>query len=120
MDLSKITPVHRQRLAIVYVRQSSPSQIQRNPESTARQYEFVTCAIDLGWPRQQVLVIDEDQGTSANGTAVRSGFGHLTAEVALGHVGIVLGLELSRLARNSVLCLYRHKRFYADVRIMPI
>jgi DNA invertase Pin-like site-specific DNA recombinase len=102
MDLGKITPAHRQRLAIVYVRQSSPGQIQRNPESTARQYEFVTRAVDLGWPRHQVLVIDEDQGTSANGTAVRSGFGHLTAEVALGHVGIVLGLELSRLARNSV------------------
>jgi DNA invertase Pin-like site-specific DNA recombinase/uncharacterized protein YndB with AHSA1/START domain len=102
MDLTKITPVHRQRLAIVYVRQSSPGQVHRNPESTARQYEFVTRAVELGWPRQQVLVIDEDQGTSANGTAVRSGFGHLTAEVALGHVGIVLGLELSRLARNSV------------------
>jgi DNA invertase Pin-like site-specific DNA recombinase len=102
MDRSKITPDQRQRFAIVYVRQSSPGQVQRKPESTARQYAFVTRAVDLGWPRQQVLVIDEDQGTSANGTAVRSGFGHLTAEVALGHVGIVLGLELSRLARNSV------------------
>jgi len=101
MDLSKITPAHRQRLAIVYVRQSSPGQIQRNPESTARQYEFVSRALDLGWQDHQVLVIDEDQGTSANGTVARLGFGHLTAEVALGHVGIVLGLELSRLARNS-------------------
>src|SRR5712692_617670 len=101
VDLSKITPAHYQRLAIVYVRQSSPGQVQRNPESTARQYEFVSRALDLGWQRHQVLVIDEDQGTSANGIAVRSGFGHLTAEVALGHVGIVLGLELSRLARSN-------------------
>src|SRR6266853_1928420 len=101
VDLSKITSAHRHRLAIVYVRQSSPGQVQRNPESTARQYEFVTRALDLGWQRHQVLVIDEDQGTSANGIAVRSGFGHLTAEVALGHVGIILGLELSRLARNN-------------------
>src|SRR5438128_5936753 len=101
VDLSKITPAHRQRLAIVYVRQSSPGQVQRNPESTARQYEFVTRALELGWQRHQVVVIDEDQGTSANGIAVRSGFGHLTAEVALGHVGIILGLELSRLARNN-------------------
>src|SRR5712692_450273 len=101
VDLSKITPAHYQRLAIVYVRQSSPGQVQRNPESTARQYEFVTRALELGWQRHQVVVIDEDQGTSANGIAVRSGFGHLTAEVALGHVGIILGLELSRLARNN-------------------
>jgi DNA invertase Pin-like site-specific DNA recombinase len=101
VDLSKITPAHRHRLAIVYVRQSSPGQVQRNPESTARQYEFVSRALDLGWQRHQVVVIDEDQGTSANGIAVRSGFGHLTAQVALGHVGIILGLELSRLARNN-------------------
>ena len=100
VDLSKITPAHYQRLAIVYVRQSCPGQVH-NPESTARQYEFVSRALDLGWQRNRVLVIDEDQGTSANGLAVRSGFGHLTAEVALGHVGIVLGLELSRLARNN-------------------
>ena len=80
VDLSKITSAHYQRLAIVYVRQSSPGQVQRNPESTARQYEFVSRALDLGWQRNRVLVIDEDQGTSANGLAVRSGFGHLTAE----------------------------------------
>jgi DNA invertase Pin-like site-specific DNA recombinase len=97
----QITSAHRHRLAIVYVRQSSPGQVQRNPESTARQYEFVSRAVDLGWQRHQVVVIDEDQGTSANGLAVRSGFGHLTAQVALGHVGIILGLELSRLARNN-------------------
>jgi DNA invertase Pin-like site-specific DNA recombinase len=88
-------------LAIVYVRQSSPGQVQRNPESTARQYEVVSRALDLGWQRHHVLVIDEDQGTSANGIAIRSGFGHLTAEVVLGRVGIVLGLELSRLARSN-------------------
>ena len=59
VDLSKITSAHRHRLAIVYVRQSSPGQVQRNPESTARQYEFVSRALDLGWQRHQVVVIDE-------------------------------------------------------------
>ena len=66
VDRSKITPAHRLRLAIVYVRQSSPGQVERNTESTARQYELVTRALDLGWQRHQVLVIDEDQGVSAN------------------------------------------------------
>src|SRR2546427_4685715 len=109
IESAKITPVHRQRLAVVYVRQSSPGQLERNRESTMRQYNFVARAVALGWAEAQVIVIDEDQGVSASGLFDRAGFAQLTAEVALAHVGIVLGLELSRLSRNNALCLYRHK-----------
>ena len=100
-DLTKINSTHLSRLAYVYLRQSSPAQVAHNRESTARQYALVAKAADLGWPAQQVLVIDEDLGVSGSGIVERSGFARLTAEVALGHVGIVLGLEVSRLARNS-------------------
>src|SRR5713101_3322238 len=98
---AKISAVHRQRLAVVYVRKSSPTQLERNRESTMRQYNFVARAIALGWAEAQVHVIDEDQGVSANGLFDRAGFAQLTAEVALGHVGVVLGLEVARLARNN-------------------
>jgi len=101
MQEAKISAVHRQRLAVVYVRQSSPTQLERNRESTLRQYNFVARATALGWTEAQILVIDEDQGVSANGLYDRAGFAQLTAEVALGHVGIVLGLEVARLARNN-------------------
>src|SRR6266852_2791854 len=101
MQDAKISAVHRQRLAVVYVRQSSPTQVERNRESTMRQYNFVARAIALGWAEAQVHVIDEDQGVSANGLVDRAGFAQLTAEVALGHVGVVLGLEVARLARNN-------------------
>src|SRR5438105_828422 len=101
MQDAKISTVHRQRLAVVYVRQSSSTQLERNRESTMRQYNFVARAIALGWTEAQVHVIDEDQGVSANGLVDRAGFAQLTAEVALGRVGIVLGLEVARLARNS-------------------
>src|SRR6185436_17118713 len=100
-DLTKINTSHLSRLACVYLRQSSPAQVEHNRESTARQYALVAKAADLGWPAQQVLVIDEDLGVSGSGIIERSGFARLTAEVALGHVGIVLGLEVSRLARNN-------------------
>jgi len=101
IESAKITAVPRQRLAVVYVRQSSPGQLERNRESTLRQYNFVARAVALGWAEAQVIVIDEDQGVSASGLFDRAGFAQLTAEVALGHVGIVLGLELSRLSRNN-------------------
>jgi DNA invertase Pin-like site-specific DNA recombinase len=101
MESTKITTAHRQRMALVYVRQSSPTQLERNRESTARQYQLVARALQLGWARGQVHVIDEDLGLSASGVAERAGFAQLTAEVALGRVGIVLGLEVSRLARNN-------------------
>lgn len=101
MEQTRITTAQRQRTAVVYVRQSSPTQLERNPESTTRQYQLVARAQALGWAPALVQVIDEDLGRSASGVVARVGFAHLTAEVALGHVGIVLGLEVSRLARNN-------------------
>ena len=100
-DSARLTSSQLRRAAIVYVRQSSPSQLERNTESTQRQYALVTRAVELGFAREAVVVIDEDLGISGSGTAERSGFARLTAEVALGHVGLVLGLEVSRLARNN-------------------
>src|SRR6059058_3274744 len=100
-DLAKVKPSHTQRAAVVYIRQSSPSQVEYNRESTARQYDLVEKACELGWAKEQVIVVDEDLGLSGSGSVKRSGFARMTAEVALGHVGIVLGLEVSRLARNN-------------------
>jgi DNA invertase Pin-like site-specific DNA recombinase len=85
----------------VYVRQSSPKQVLENRESTARQYAFAEHAVALGWPRDRVLTIDEDLGKSGRTAEGRSGFQRLVTEVTLNHVGIVLGLEMSRLARSS-------------------
>jgi DNA invertase Pin-like site-specific DNA recombinase len=98
---SKVTASHRQRAAIVYVRQSTLLQQMRNKESTARQYDLVQRAVALGWSRAQVSVVDEDQGISGASTAGRSGFAELAAQVGLGQVGIILALEVSRLARNN-------------------
>ena len=100
-DAATLTPSQLRRAAVVYVRQSSPSQLERNTESTQRQYALVNRAVELGFPRAAVVVIDEDLGVSGSGVAERSGFARLAAEVALGHVGLVLGLEVSRLARNN-------------------
>src|SRR6201989_1729101 len=100
-DSSKIKTTHTQRAACVYIRQSTPSQVDHNRESTARQYALSERACQLGWPKEQVVVIDEDLGISGSGIDKRSGFARLTSEVALAHVGIVLGLEVSRLARNN-------------------
>jgi DNA invertase Pin-like site-specific DNA recombinase len=100
-DSSKVKPNHTQRAAIVYIRQSSPAQVENHRESTARQYALVEKACQWGWAPEQVIVIDEDLGLSGSGWAERSGFARLTAEVGLGRVGIVLGLEVSRLARNN-------------------
>ena len=97
----KITASHQARLAIVYLRQSSASQVEHNRESTQRQYALASRASELGWPQDRILVIDEDLGLSGSGTVARSGFARLTSEVALAQVGIVLGLEVSRLARNN-------------------
>jgi len=98
---AKITANHLSRTAIVYLRQSSPTQVENNRESTDRQYALVNKATELGWPAERVVVIDEDLGLSGSGDVARSGFARLTAEVVLGHVGLVLGLEVSRLARNN-------------------
>jgi DNA invertase Pin-like site-specific DNA recombinase len=100
-DLSKIKPSHLERTAFIYVRQSTPSQVEHNSESTARQYALADRACHLGWSKQQVVIVDEDLGLSGSSTDKRSGFARLTSEVALAHVGIVLGLEVSRLARNN-------------------
>jgi DNA invertase Pin-like site-specific DNA recombinase len=100
-DLTKIGASHLGRTAYVYLRQSSAAQVEHNRESTQRQYALVSKATALGWPSEQVVVIDEDLGLSGSGIVERNGFARLTAEVALRHVGIVLGLEVSRLARNN-------------------
>jgi DNA invertase Pin-like site-specific DNA recombinase len=100
-DAGKVTPSHRHRAAVVYVRQSSATQVERNRESTERQYALVHRAVDLGWQREQVTIIDEDLGLSGAGIAKRAGFARLAADVALAKVGLVLGLEVSRLARNN-------------------
>jgi len=98
---SKITSVHLDRLAIVYVRQSSQRQVRENRESTDRQYGFAEQAVAFGWPPDRVLTIDEDLGKSGRTTEGRNGFQRLVGEVTLNHVGMVLGLEMSRLARSS-------------------
>jgi DNA invertase Pin-like site-specific DNA recombinase/predicted DNA-binding transcriptional regulator AlpA len=97
----KITPSHLARQAIVYLRQSSQSQVEHNRESTERQYALAARARELGWPEERIVVIDEDLGLSGSGAVARVGFERLAAEVALTRVGIVLGLEVSRLARNN-------------------
>jgi DNA invertase Pin-like site-specific DNA recombinase len=98
---SKLRDHHLRRLAMVYVRQSHPQQVIDHVESTARQYALVERATAWGWAADRVIVIDEDQGQSGQSIATRLGFQRLLAEVSLDHVGIILGLELSRLARSS-------------------
>jgi DNA invertase Pin-like site-specific DNA recombinase len=101
MTTAKIQSIHCERLAFVYVRQSTPLQVVENRESTERQYHLRERAIELGWPPSRVEVIDEDQGRSGSTAAHRTGFQRLTSEVSLGKVGIVFMLEASRLARNN-------------------
>src|SRR5881409_1502713 len=96
----KIHDRHRDRQAVVYVRQSTPRQVEQHRESTRLQYALVERACQLGWPRGQVLVIDDDLGRSGASTTYRPGFQRLVAEVGLGHVGLILGIEVSRLARS--------------------
>src|SRR3954462_4481114 len=100
-DRGKIAEAHRRRRAGVYVRQSTPGQVERNRESQARQYALRERAVELGLPRESVAVVDEDTGRSGASTAARLGFKELVADVGLGHVGVVLALEVSRLARCS-------------------
>jgi DNA invertase Pin-like site-specific DNA recombinase len=97
----KITASHLSRAAVIYVRQSTLAQVERNTESTARQYDLAGRARQLGWPREAVRVVDGDLGISGSVTGQRDGFEGLVAEVALGQVGIVLALEVSRLARDN-------------------
>lgn len=96
----KIVEEHLQRQAIVSVRQSTQQQVQEHRESTARQYALADRAVALGWPAAAVEVIDEDQARSRSSAAGRSGFQRLLPDISSDRVGIVLGLEISRLARS--------------------
>ena len=96
----KIRPWHLDRDAVVYVRQSTPQQVVDHQESTARQYALADRAVELGWTRARVSVIDDDLGRSGQSVEGRPGFQRLLAEVALDRVGLILGLEMSRLARS--------------------
>ena len=97
----KVTGSHRARDAYVYVRQSTLLQTRVHTESLARQYDLRQRATALGWPAHQVVVIDEDLGRSGASTAGRAGFSELVADVGLGKAGIILVLEVSRLARSN-------------------
>ena len=97
----KIKPTHLQRCTYVYVRQSTAAQVQYNRESTDRQYKLAERALHLGWSQSQIKIIDEDLARSGSGTSDRHGFAMMTTEVALGHVGLILSIEVSRVARNN-------------------
>ena len=98
---AKVTAAHLARDAYLYIRQSSLKQVLNNTESTVRQYGLKERALALGWPADRIIVIDTDQGQSGASAADREGFQRLVTEVGMGHAGIVLGLEVSRLARNN-------------------
>src|ERR1035441_870935 len=97
----KVQPHHVERDAYLYIRQSSMKQVVENTESTKRQYALRSRATALGWPDERVVVIDSDQGESGASAAWREGFRRLVTDVGLGRAGIVMGLEVSRLARNN-------------------
>src|SRR6185295_14159009 len=98
---AKVTGAHLARTAYLYVRQSTLRQVLTNTESATRQYALRRKAIALGWPAEAIVTIDTDQGQSGASAADREGFQRLVAEVGMGRAGIVLGLEVSRLARNN-------------------
>ena len=97
----KIFRRHRERLAMVYIRQSTVQQVERHQESTRLQYALVDRAFHLGWARETIVVVDDDLGRSGASIEGRLGFQRLVAEVGLGNVGLVLGVEMSRLARSN-------------------
>lgn len=97
----KVQSQHLERSAYLYIRQSSMRQVIENVESTKRQYALRSRAIALGWRDDQIIVIDNDQGESGASAAWREGFQRLVSDVGMGHAGIVMGLEVSRLARNN-------------------
>ena len=98
---SKIGASHLERKAFVYVRQSSPQQVFHHEESRRRQYEMAEWVQQIGWPEERIIVVDEDQGTTAAVAKARSGFERVAKAVGRGEAGIVVSLEVSRLARNS-------------------
>ena len=97
----KVTAGHLGREACVYIRQSTPGQVLNNTESARRQYDLALRAQALGWPRDRIRVIDEDQGLSGADAEGRGGFRDLMARIGAGEVGIVLSLEISRLGRSN-------------------
>src|SRR5437016_8357368 len=99
--VTKIRPDHLERRAFISVRQSTLAQVREHTASTARQYDLVQRARDLGWPPEQIVVIDQDQGRSGASATERDGFQQVVATVGLGQAGAVLSLEASRLARAS-------------------
>ena len=99
--LQKVRPEHLDRAAVVYVRQSSRQQVLEHTESTRLQYGLAERAVALGWARSQVIVIDDDLGVSAATAGSRKGFARLVTEVTMGRAGVVLGIEMSRLARSG-------------------
>lgn len=100
-DSLKVQSHHLERKAYLYIRQSSMKQVLENTESTTRQYALRTRAVALGWHDDRIVVIDSDQGESGASAVRREGFRHLVTDVGMGHAGIVMGLEVSRLARNN-------------------
>ena len=115
----KISPSHLGRDAYVYIRQSTQAQVMMNTESLARQYELAERAGHLGWHTAQIVTIDADLGQSGARSDGRLGFKELVADVGLGKAGIVLGIEVSRLARNNSLFRYRNKLFCSAYGFMP-
>lgn len=99
---TKVQPNHRQRQAVVYLRQSTPKQVLKNCESAVNQRALRGRLLDLGWRKDQIVLIDEDQGQSGKQTAGREGFQRLVADVSLRKVGLIIGTEVSRLSRNCV------------------
>ena len=97
----KVRADQLRRNAYLYVRQSTLRQVFENTESTKRQYALQQSAVALGWPVERIIVIDNDLGQSGASAVDREGFQRLVAEVGMGKAGIVLGLEVSRLARNN-------------------
>jgi hypothetical protein len=112
-SVGKVTAEHLRRGAFLYIRQSSLKQVVNNTESTVRQYGLKERAIALGWPADRIHVIDTDQGQSGASAADREGFQRLVTEVGMGHDGIVLGLEVSRLVLQSQLLVGR-------LRVLPV
>ena len=100
-NAEKVTAEHLRRAAYLYVRQSTLRQVMENTTSTDRQYALRGRAVALGWAADQVVVVDDDLGRSGASTQGREGFQRLVADVGMGKAGIVIGLEVSRLARNT-------------------
>ena len=100
--MSKIRAEHLGRQALIYVRQSTLTQVRENVGSKARQYDLVQRALDLGWAKEQIVVVDQDQGRSGASAEGRDGFQHLFGEVGMSHAGAIFSLEVSRLARSCV------------------